>query len=112
VLLYVVVRARREQKRFLMGCDIPGGRNRAAFTHCTDESVIPSNARPSSSFPLSAALKTQTEDAGETGQDTQSYHRVAGFHTAGAADVAQGSLAAAGSNTSYADIQINCWAKC
>lgn len=59
-----------------------------------------------------APLKTQTEDAGETGHDAQSYHSVAGFHTAGTADVAQRSLAAAGSNASYADIQVNCWAKC
>ena len=63
-------------------------------------------------FPAPAPLKTQPEDAGETGQHTQSYHSVAGFHTAGTTDVAQGSLAAAGSNTSYADIQVNCWAKC
>lgn len=52
------------------------------------------------------------EDASKTGQDAQSYHGVTGFHAAGTADIAKGSLTAAGSNTGYANIQVNCWAKC
>lgn len=78
---------------------------------CTDESLIPYNARPSSLYLPPTPLKTHPEDAGETGQDTQCYHGVAGFHAAGTTDVAQGGIAAAGSNTSYADVQVNCWAK-
>lgn len=59
-----------------------------------------------------APLKPQPEDAGEAGQDAHSYHGVTGFHAAGPADVAQGSLAAAGGNTSNANIHVNGWAKC
>lgn len=105
MLLRVVVRA---QKALLTGCDLAGRRNRAVQI----KSLILCNASPSSSFSHPAPLKSQPEDAGKAGQDTHGYHSVAGFHTVGTTVVAQGSLAAAGGNTSYADVQVNCWAKC
>lgn len=56
--------------------------------------------------------KTHPEDAGETGQDPQGEDGGTGFHAAGPTDVAQGGLAAAGGDSGYADVQVNCWAKC
>lgn len=56
--------------------------------------------------------KTHPEDAGKAGQDPQGEDGGAGFHTAGPTDVAQGGLAAAGGDSSYADVQVDCWAKC
>lgn len=55
--------------------------------------------------------KAHPEDAGDAGQDSQGEDGGTGFHSAGPTDVAQGGFAAAGGDPSYADVQVNCWAK-
>lgn len=94
-----------------MGGDLPGRRHRAAFPPDGPQ-LEPCHAKPSSSFPPTDPSKAHPEDAGETGQDPQGEEGGTGFHTAGPTDVAQGGLAAAGGDSSYADVQVNGWAKC
>lgn len=60
---------------------------------------------------LKKPSKTHPEDAGQTDQDPQGEDGGAGFHAAGPTHVAQGGLAAAGGDSSDANVQVNCWAK-
>lgn len=80
-------------------------------SHLTDRSL--NHAMQSqAAHSLKNPSKTHPEDAGETGQDPQGEDGGTGFHAAGPTDVAQRGLAAAGGDSGYADVQVNCWAKC
>lgn len=108
MLLCIAIRAQKEQNCLLVGHDLLGVGNRAAFTLYRGEfDPLQRKAKQLLYRPPASPLETQTEDADQTGQDAQSYHGVAVFHAAGTADVAQGGLTAAGSNTGYANVQVN-----
>lgn len=82
-------------------------------SHLMDRSLNHAMQSQAAHFPPQKnTSKTHPEDAGETGQDPQGEEGGTGFHTAGPTHVAQGALAAAGGHSSYADVQVNCWAKC